>query len=84
MYSGGWCGYCARARALFESKDLAYTDINVETTPGMREEMMQRSGRRTVPQIFIGEVHVGGSDELFALEHCGKLDELLGKQPAGD
>ena len=77
MYATGWCGYCARARALLESKGVAFEEIDVDADPEAREEMMKRSGRRTVPQIFIGETHVGGSDDLHALEASGGLDPLL-------
>ena len=77
MYSTGWCGYCARARALLESKNVMIEEIDVDTQPELRAEMMTRSGRRTVPQIFIGETHVGGCDELMELEATGRLDPLL-------
>ena len=77
MYATGWCGYCARARALLESKHVTFEEIDVDAQPGAREEMMKRSGRSTVPQIFIGETHVGGSDDLHALEASGGLDPLL-------
>jgi glutaredoxin 3 len=77
MYGTGWCGYCARARALLESKNVTIEEIDVDTRPELRAEMMTRSGRRTVPQIFIGETHVGGCDELMELEASGGLDPLL-------
>lgn len=77
MYATGWCGYCARARALLESKNVTFEEIDVDTQPELRAEMMTRSGRRTVPQIFIGETHVGGCDELMQLEATGRLDPLL-------
>lgn len=77
MYATGWCGYCARARALLRSKRLAFEEIDVDADPRARVEMMNRSGRRTVPQIFIGETHIGGCDELMALEASGELDKLL-------
>jgi len=77
MYATDWCGYCARARALLESKGVPFEEIDVDAQPGAREEMMKRSGRRTVPQIFIGETHVGGSDDLHALDASGGLDPLL-------
>ena len=79
MYSTMWCGFCARARSLFEKKGVAFTDIDVESDSARREEMIQRAGgRRTVPQIFIDGEHVGGSDELLALDRAGKLDQKLG------
>ena len=76
MYTSGWCPFCARARALLESKGLRWNEIDVEAEPGRRAEMIARSGRRTVPQIFIGDRHVGGSDELRELDQRGELDWL--------
>ena len=82
MYSTMWCGFCARARTLLEKKGVAFTDIDVESDTGKREEMIARSGgRRTVPQIFIDGEHVGGSDELLALDRAGVLDKKLGLAP---
>ena len=80
MYVSVWCPYCARARSLLADKGVAVEEIDVEAVPGAREEMRARSGRDTVPQIFIGETHVGGSDDLQALDEDGRLDPLL-KQP---
>jgi glutaredoxin 3 len=77
MYTTNWCPYCERARKLLKSKGATFQEIDVESTPDRRAEMISRSGRRTVPQIFIGEQHVGGSDDLAALEAAGKLDALL-------
>jgi glutaredoxin 3 len=77
MYSSGWCGYCQRARALLERKGLAYRDIDIEQDAALRAEMITRSGRRSVPQIFIGTRHVGGFEELYALERAGGLDQSL-------
>jgi glutaredoxin 3 len=77
MYATGWCPYCARARALLERKGVRWTEIDVEAEPGRRAEMTERSGRRTVPQIWIGDRHVGGSDDLHELERRGELDALL-------
>ena len=76
MYTTGWCPFCMRAKTLLERKGLEYREIDVEQHPDFREEMMKRSGRRTVPQIFIGAAHVGGFDELYALDRDGKLDPL--------
>ena len=81
MYATAWCPYCARARRLLQSKGAAFQEIDVEATPGTRAEMIQRAGRRSVPQIFIGERHVGGSDDLHALEAAGELDTLLATRP---
>ena len=79
MYSTSWCPYCERARRLLAAKGAAFEEIDIEAAPGKRAEMIQRSGRRSVPQIFIGDHHVGGSDDLAALEAAGKLDPLLGR-----
>jgi len=79
MYTTGWCPYCERARKLLGTKDVAITEIDVESAPEKRAEMRTRSGRTSVPQIFIGDHHVGGSDDLLALEEEGKLDALLGR-----
>ena len=77
MYSTPWCPFCIRAKRLLDSRGVSYTDIDVAREPARRGEMIERSGRRTVPQIWIGDHHVGGCDELFALERAGRLDELL-------
>jgi glutaredoxin 3 len=77
MYSTSWCGYCAMARRLLESKGQSWEEVDVDAEAGRRDEMIQRSGRRTVPQIWIGEQHVGGYDDLIALERAGRLDALL-------
>lgn len=78
MYATGWCPYCSRARRLLERKGVDWTEIDVEAEPGRRAEMIELSGRRTVPQIFIDGHHVGGSDDLEALDRSGELDTLLG------
>ncbi|MGA1376498.1 MAG: glutaredoxin 3 [Steroidobacteraceae bacterium] len=77
MYATAWCPYCARARELLESKKVDYEVIDVDRDPALRQEMMARSNRHTVPQIFIGDVHVGGCDDLHALNAKGGLDPLL-------
>ena len=77
MYATSWCPYCARARELLEQKGAELEEIDIEATPAARMEMMARSGRYTVPQIFIGETHVGGCDDLLDLDARGGLDELL-------
>jgi len=78
MYATATCPYCIRAEQLLLDKGVVGLDkIRVDLDPSRREEMMKLSGRRTVPQIFIGDYHVGGCDDLFALERAGKLDPLL-------
>jgi glutaredoxin 3 len=77
MYTKSWCPYCERARALLNAKGVAFKEIDIESQPEQREEMLRRSGRRTVPQIFIGERHVGGSDDIHELDAAGGLDPLL-------
>ncbi len=79
LYSSRWCGFCMRAKMLLDSKGVQYNEIDVDQDSALRAQMMQRSGRRTVPQIFIDEVHLGGCDDLYALERSGQLDELLAK-----
>ena len=78
IYTSPWCGYCRAAKVLLDRKGIAYTEIDVSGNPAKRQEMLSRAnGRWTVPQIFIGTTHVGGSDDLHALERAGKLDQLL-------
>jgi glutaredoxin 3 len=77
MYSASWCSWCTRARNLLRDKGVAFTEIDVDQVPGSREEMRARSGRTSVPQIFIGEHHVGGFDDARALDLRGELDPLL-------
>ncbi|HTB29969.1 MAG TPA: glutaredoxin 3 [Steroidobacteraceae bacterium] len=77
VYTTGWCPYCQRARSLLTEKGLEIKEINVEEDGKLREEMIARSGRRTVPQIFIGDKHVGGCDDLYALDGSGELDRLI-------
>lgn len=78
MYSTGVCPFCQMAERLLRSKGVAAIDkIRVDLEPERRVEMMEKTGRRTVPQIYIGETHVGGYEELAALDHAGRLDELL-------
>jgi glutaredoxin 3 len=78
MYSTAVCPYCVRAEMLLKSKGVTEIEkIRVDLDPSQRAEMMQKTGRRTVPQIYIGDEHVGGFDDLAALEHAGKLDSLL-------
>jgi glutaredoxin 3 len=78
MYSTAVCPFCVRAERLLNSKGVTDIEkIRVDLDPRQREEMINKTGRRTVPQIYIGDRHVGGFEELAALEHAGKLDSLL-------
>lgn len=77
MYSTGYCPYCHRAKDILKSLNLSFDEIAVDRDPALREEMMQRSGRRTVPQIFVGEEHLGGCDDLKAAQKSGELDAIL-------
>lgn len=77
IYTRDFCGYCARAKALLQSKNVNFTEYNATENPQYRQEMMDKSGRNTFPQIFIGEQHVGGCDDLHVLDRDGKLDPLL-------
>ena len=82
IYTTMWCPYCARARALLKKKGVAYTEVDLDEQPGRRAEMIERAhGGRTVPQIFIDGEHIGGSDELAALDRQGLLDAKLGLHP---
>lgn len=82
MYSTRYCPYCVAARNLLKSRELVFEDVSVDSDPELRRRMSERAGQRTVPQIWIGETHVGGFTELAALESQGKLDELLAGPPA--
>jgi glutaredoxin 3 len=77
LYVSDWCPYCQRAKSLLTQKQVIFNEINVDDDAKFREEMTARSNRRTVPQIFIGDKHVGGCDDLFALDHSGELDRLI-------
>jgi glutaredoxin 3 len=77
IYTTPFCGYCARAKGLLDKKGAAYDEMDVMEDAARRAEMRERSRRSTVPQIFINGQHIGGSDELAALERAGKLDALL-------
>jgi glutaredoxin 3 len=77
VYSSAWCPYCVRAKQLLSSKGVAFHDISVDGKPEARAEMTRKAGRTSVPQIWIGSTHVGGCDDLYALERAGKLDALL-------
>ena len=77
VYSSDYCPYCSRAKHLLQSKGVDFEEIKVDGKPQLRAEMTQKAGRTSVPQIWIGATHVGGCDDLYALERAGKLDALL-------
>jgi glutaredoxin 3 len=77
MYTTSWCPYCGRARALLSAKGAAFEEFDIESDPALREAMIRRSSRRTVPQIFIDGAHIGGCDDLHALDAAGGLEPLL-------
>jgi glutaredoxin 3 len=77
MYSTGVCPYCLMAERLLKAKGVEIEKVRIDLEPARRDEMMQRTGRRTVPQIYVGERHVGGYDDLAALDRAGGLDPLL-------
>lgn len=80
IYTTRFCPFCIRAKALLDQKNISYVEYAVDNNAALRQEMMQKSGRRTVPQIWINEKHVGGCDDLFALEASGKLNQLFNKK----
>ena len=83
IYTTGYCPYCHAAKALLKKTGVNFTEIDVSRDWARREEMIQRAnGRMTVPQIFIGAMHVGGSDELYALDRAGRLDPMLAEAKA--
>lgn len=77
MYSSRYCPFCVRAKLILEQKGLCFEEIIVDQHPELRRQMVEESGARTVPQIWIGEEHIGGCQELMAIESSGSLDELL-------
>ena len=77
IYCSNWCPFCVRAKTLLSNKGASFEEISVDGKPDVRAQMAKKAGRTSVPQIWIDELHVGGCDELFALERSGKLDALL-------
>lgn len=77
IYSSAWCPFCIRAKQLLSRKGVAFEEISVDGQPALRAEMTRKAGRTSVPQIWIGATHVGGCDDLYALERAGQLDVLL-------
>jgi glutaredoxin 3 len=84
MYARSGCGYCSRARALLTRKGVAYTEIDIEGVAGARAQMQQRSGRNTVPQVFVGDRHLGGYNDIEELDARGELDRILAGPDAAD
>ena len=77
IYTRQWCGFCTAAKKLLDQRGVAYDEKDATSDKSLREEMIQRSGRATFPQIFIGDTHVGGCDDLMAAERTGTLDRML-------
>lgn len=77
IYTTRWCPFCIRAKALLDQKGVQYQEIPVDGDPATRQQMAERAGRTSVPQIWIGEQHIGGCDQLYSLERSGALDPLL-------
>ncbi len=82
IYTANLCPYCTMAKRLFDKKGVTYSEVNVDSKPGLRQKMMELTRRRSVPQIFIDDFHVGGFDDLHALEMKNELDPLLAPQQA--
>ena len=77
VYTSGFCGHCMRALDLLQRRGIEYTEISVEDSPGLRDELVARSGRRSLPQVYLGERYLGGAEELAAMDRSGELDRLL-------
>ena len=77
VYTGSFCGFCEQVTSLLERRGIAYTEVSVEDHPDLREELLARSGRRTLPQVYVGERYVGGAAELAALDRSGELTGII-------
>jgi glutaredoxin 3 len=77
VYTGSFCGYCLQVTTLLERRGIPYAEVSVEDEPGLREKLLARSGRRTLPQVYVGERYIGGADELRALDASGELPQLM-------
>lgn len=77
VYTTGFCGYCVRVKSLLNRRGIAFTEVNAEDHPGLREQLLARSGQRTLPQVYVGERYVGGAQELMALDERGELSRLI-------
>jgi glutaredoxin 3 len=82
VYTGGFCGYCGQVRALLERRRIAYTEVSVEDHPDLREKLLASSGRRTLPEVYVGERYRGGGAEFAALDRRGKLLKLIEERTA--
>jgi glutaredoxin 3 len=80
LYTWSFCGACIQVKALLERRAIPYSEVSVEDHPGLREKLLARSGRRTLPQVYVGEAFVGGADELRALDASGELTEMIQKE----
>ena len=80
VYTGSFCGFCQQVTALLERRGIPYTEVSVEDHPGLREKLLAKSGRRTLPQVYVGERYVGGADELRALDASGELSNMIRKE----
>ncbi|MGH8134837.1 MAG: glutaredoxin domain-containing protein [Steroidobacteraceae bacterium] len=79
VYTSSFCGYCVRTLGLLQRRGIEYTEISVEDSPGLRDELLAKSGRRSLPQVYLGERYLGGAEELAAMDRNGELDQLLAK-----
>jgi glutaredoxin 3 len=77
VYTGSFCGYCIQVTTLLERRGIAFTEVNVEDQPDLREQLLARSGRRTLPQVYVGERYIGGAAELAALDRSGELPRII-------
>ncbi len=84
LYTSAICSYCVAAKNFLKSKGQSWTEVRIDIDPAAREKMMAKARRTSVPQIFIGETHVGGYDDMMALHRAGKLEPLFADQAAGD
>ena len=84
LYTTSWCPFCRRAKTLLQAKGVEWNELDIDADPVHRQAMIEASGRKTVPQIFINGTHVGGSDDLFELDAKGELDNLLARNPSGN
>ena len=80
VYTSSFSGYCVRVLDLLQRRGIEYTEISVEDSPGLRDELVAKSGRRSLPQIYLGERYLGGAEELAAMDRSGELDRLLAKR----